>query len=59
MSLPITPEMRKILDEIQPYVNYHDTNNVIFEDAPKRIKELHKELLKLSKEQEEYEMSMW
>lgn len=59
MSLPITPEMRRILDEIESYINYHDTNNVISKDAPERIKELHKELLRLSKEQEELEESLW
>ena len=59
MSLPITPEMDKIIEEIDPYVNHTGKGGFFIENTPERIKELHKELLRLSKEQQDFEESLW
>jgi len=59
MSLPITHEMKILIAEIDPYVNHTGSGSFFIEGTPERIKELHKELLRLSKEQQEFEESLW
>lgn len=51
--------MEVLIAEIDPYVNHTGSGEFFIENTPEKIKELHKELLRLSKEQEEFEWSLW
>ncbi len=55
MSLPILPEVSELLDKVEPYFN---ENRELPEDAPEEIKAALEEARRLSREQEEFELSL-
>lgn len=58
MRLPLTPEMKKIWNEIEPYL-IQDSNGLnIADDAPQEIKDLNKEFDRLLKEQSDFAESL-
>jgi hypothetical protein len=58
MRLPLTPEMKKIWNEIEPYL-IQDSNGLnIADDAPQEIKDLNKEFDRLIKEQSDFAESL-
>ena len=58
MRLPLTPEMKKIWNEIEPYL-IQDSNGLnIAVDAPQEIKDLNKEFDRLIKEQSDFAESL-
>lgn len=58
MRLPLTPEMKKIWNEIEPYL-IQDSNGLnIADDATQEIKDLNKEFDRLIKEQSDFAESL-
>ena len=58
MRLPLTPEMKKIWNEIEPYL-IQDSNGLnIADDAPQEINDLNKEFDRLIKEQSDFAESL-
>jgi hypothetical protein len=55
MSLPITAEMKQLLDKVDPYLN---KNLELPDDAPEEIKEILEECRRLAREQEEFELNL-
>ena len=55
MTLPILPEVSELLDKVEPYFN---ENRELPEDAPEEIKAALEEARRLSREQEEFELSL-
>lgn len=55
MSLPVTAEMKQLLDKVDPYL---DKNLELSDDAPEEIKEILEKCRRLAKEQEEFELSL-
>lgn len=55
MTLPILPEVKELLKKVRPYFN---ENRELPEDAPEEIKAALEEARRLSREQEEFELSL-
>ena len=55
MTLPILLEVAELLDKVEPYL---DKNLELPEDAPEEIKAALEEARRLSREQEEFELSL-
>ena len=55
MTLPITPEMRDLINKVYPYLN---EKHELPADAPEDIKEALAEYRRLGKEQEEFALSL-
>lgn len=56
MTLPILPEVKVLLKKVEPYWG---DNHELREDAPEEIKAALEEARRLSREQEEYELSFY
>lgn len=55
MSLPILPEVKELIKKVRPYLN---EKHELPEDAPEEIKAALEEARRLSREQEEFELSL-
>lgn len=55
MTLLILPEVAELLDKVEPYLN---EKHELPEDAPEEIKAALEEARRLSREQEEFELSL-
>lgn len=58
MRLPKTPEMQKIWDEIEPYLEATNEGYVILNGAPSDIAEKLEEYRRLGKEQSDFAWSL-
>ena len=55
MSLPITPEMKMLINKVRPYMN---EDHELPDNAPDEIKDALLEYRRLGREQEEFALSL-
>lgn len=55
MSLPITPEMKILIEKVRPYMN---EKHELPEDVPEDIKKALEEFRRLGREQEDFALSL-